>query len=228
MVHSRTVYSTLFAIAGSASSVLAVPISSSSSSSAPTSSTLAVIATATKSGIGIAPAFTSGLVVPFGSVPNFRRSEAVDVFVDDVNKFEDGEEDEEIENKLDLTLIPVPVHIPVPTHEDHVMDATTQRSCLGGPSIEFGKEDITLGINIEARTPIEEDEEPLIPKTHSIPGGAASEQTTSFKQKVGAGLKKSVNNMLGGFTAGHNTPGAPPNPGDSLSSNKVVDDGKKN
>ncbi|KAJ3920700.1 hypothetical protein F5877DRAFT_76864 [Lentinula edodes] len=226
MVHSRTVYTTLFAIAGSASSVLAVPISSSSSSSAPTSSTLAAIATA--SGIGIAPASTSGLVVPFGSVPNSRRSEAVDVFVDNVNKFEDGEEDEEIENKLDLTLIPVPVHIPVPAHEDHVMDATTQRSCLGGSSIEFGKEDITLGINIGARTPIEEDEEPLIPKTHSIPGGAASEQTTSFKQKVGAGLQNTVNNILGGFTAGHNAPGAPPNPGNSLSSNKVVDDGKKN
>ncbi|KAJ3898455.1 hypothetical protein F5879DRAFT_615018 [Lentinula edodes] len=226
MVHSRAVYTALFAIAGSASSVLAVPISSSSSSSAgSTSSTLA--ATATASGIGIAPASTSGLVVLSGSVPNSRRSEAVDVFVDNVNKFEDGEEDEEIENKLDLTFIPVPVHIPVPTHEDHVMDATTQRSCLGGSSIEFGKEDITLGTNIGARTPIEEDEEPLIPKTHAIPGGA-SEQKTSFKQKVGAGLKKSVNNMLGGFTAGHNTPGAPPNPGDSLSSNKVVDDGKKN
>ncbi|KAJ3861330.1 hypothetical protein EV359DRAFT_66577 [Lentinula novae-zelandiae] len=230
MVHSRTVYGTLFAIAGSASSVLAVPISSSSSSSAgSTSSTLAAIATTTTSSIGIAPASTSGLVVPSGSVPNSRRSEAVGVFVDNVNKFEDGEEDEEIENKLDLTFIPVPVHIPVPTHEeDHVMDVITQHSGLGGSSTEFGKEDITLGINIEARTPIEEDEEPLIPKTHSIPGGAASEQTTSFKQKVGAGLKKSVNNMLGGFTAGHNTPGAPPNPGDSLSSNKVVDDGKKN
>ncbi|KAJ3847942.1 hypothetical protein EV368DRAFT_87155 [Lentinula lateritia] len=217
MVHSRTVYTALFAIAGSASSVLAVPISSSSSSSAPTGSTLA--ATATASGIGIAPASTSDLVVPSGSVPNSRRSEAVDVFVDDVNKCGNGEEDEEIEDedKLDLALITVPTH-----EEDHVMNVMTPHPGLDGSSIESGKEDVTLGINIGARTPIEEDKEPLIPKTSSIPGGA-SEQTTSLKQKLREGLKTSVNKMLGGFTAGHNAPGAPPNPGNSSSSNKFVD-----
>ncbi|KAJ3805279.1 hypothetical protein F5876DRAFT_69935 [Lentinula aff. lateritia] len=187
MVHSRTVYTALFAIAGSASSVLAVPISSSSSSSAPTGSTLA--ATATASGIGIAPASTSDLVVPSGSVPNSRRSEAVDVLVDDVNKCGNGEEDEEIEDedKLDLALITVPTH-----EEDHVMNVMTPHPGLDGSSIESGKEDVTLGINIGARTPIEEDKEPLIPKTSSIPG------------------------------AGHNAPGAPPNPGNSSSSNNKV------
>ncbi|KAJ3891016.1 hypothetical protein GG344DRAFT_77343 [Lentinula edodes] len=167
MVHSRTVYTALFAIAGSASSVLAVPISSSSSSSAgSTSSTLAAIATTTTSGIGIAPASTSSLVVPSGSVPNSRRSEAVDVFVDNVNKFEDGEEDEEIENESTSGLAP----------------------------------------------PIEEDEEPLIPKTPSaLDSSLASDPTqpTSLRKKLGNGLKTSVSNVLSGFTTGHGTPGAP-------------------
>ncbi|KAJ3934249.1 MAG: hypothetical protein NXY57DRAFT_707018 [Lentinula lateritia] len=259
MVHSRTVYTALFAIAGSASSVLAVPISSSSSSSAPASSTLAAIATATTSGIGIAPASTSGLVVPSGSVPNSRRSEAVDVFIDNVNKFEDGEEDEEIENvcpssflqkftlihllfsfhllplllplllppppphhhplvydkqKLDLALIPVPVPILFPAHEEHhVMDAMIPKH--PGPSgsdIKSNKEEVTLGINIGARTPIEEDEEPLIPKTPSaLDSSLASDPTqpTSLRKKLGNGLKTSVSNVLSGFTAGHGTPGAP-------------------
>ncbi|KAJ4474747.1 hypothetical protein C8J55DRAFT_132003 [Lentinula edodes] len=213
MVHSRTVYTALFAIAGSASSVLAVPISSSSSSSAPTSSTLAAIATATTSGIGIAPAFTSGLVVPFGSVPNSRRSEAVDVFVDDVNdKFKDEEEDEE--NKLDLALIPVPVPILFPAHEKHhVMDAMIPKHLdPSGSDIKSDEEEVTLGINIGARTPIEEDEEPLIPKTPSaLDSSLASDPTqpTSLRKKLGNGLKTSVSNVLSGFTAGHGTPGAP-------------------
>ncbi|GAW01422.1 hypothetical protein LENED_003016 [Lentinula edodes] len=213
MVHSRAVYTALFAIAGSASSVLAFPISSSSSSSAgSTSSTLA--ATATASSIGIAPASTSGLVVLSGSVPNSRRSEAVDVFVDNVNKFEDGEEDEEIENKLDLALIPVPVPILFPAHEEHhVMDAMIPKHLdPSGYDIKSVEEEVTLGINIGARTPIEEDEEPLIPKTPSaLDSSLASDPTqpTSLRKKLGNGLKTSVSNVLSGFTAGHGTPGAP-------------------